>query len=121
MVIAGQRRNLPVADLVNAVMRAIWSEDQDVSDPDVLVAIAGGHGIDATELIEAARTESVRAEYRDNTGRALAAGVFGSPFYAFAGELFWGQDRLDMLEKAIARFHEGDLGRSPSGKARPRP
>jgi hypothetical protein len=45
-------------------------------------------------------TETVRAEYRDNTGRALAAGVFGLPFYAFAGELFWGQDRLDMLEGA---------------------
>ena len=53
MVIAGQRRGLPIADLVNTVMRAIWSEDQDVSDPEVLVAIAGRHGIDATELIEA--------------------------------------------------------------------
>jgi 2-hydroxychromene-2-carboxylate isomerase len=116
MVIAGQRRGLPIADLVNAVMRAIWSEDQDVSDPEVLVAIAGRHGIDATELIEAARTETVRAEYRDNTGRALAAGVFGSPFYAFAGELFWGQDRLDMLEEAIVRFRKGDLGRSPGAK-----
>ena len=81
-----------------------------------LVAIAGRHGIDATELIEAARTETVRAEYRDNTGRALAAGVFGSPFYAFAGELFWGQDRLDMLEEAIVQFRKGDLGRSPGAK-----
>jgi 2-hydroxychromene-2-carboxylate isomerase len=116
MVIAGQRRGLPIADLVNTVMRAIWSEDQDVSDPQVLVAIAGRHGIDATELIEAARTETVRAEYRDNAGRALAAGVFGSPFYAFAGELFWGQDRLDMLEEAIVRFRKDDLGRSPGAK-----
>jgi 2-hydroxychromene-2-carboxylate isomerase len=119
MIIAGQHRGLPIADLVNAVMRAIWSDDQDVSDPKVLVTIAGRQGIDATELIEAARTETVRAEYRDNTGRALAAGVFGSPFYAFAGELFWGQDRLDMLEETIVRFHAGDLGRAPAGKAAP--
>jgi 2-hydroxychromene-2-carboxylate isomerase len=40
---------------MNAVMRAIWSKDQDVSDPKVLVAMAGRHGIDATELIEAVR------------------------------------------------------------------
>jgi 2-hydroxychromene-2-carboxylate isomerase len=119
MVIAGQRRSLPVADLVNAVMRAIWSEDQDVSDPEVLVTIAGRQGIDGTELIESARTEAVRAEYRDNTDRALAAGIFGSPFYAFEGELFWGQDRLDMLEEAIVRFHRGDLGRSPGDKKEP--
>jgi 2-hydroxychromene-2-carboxylate isomerase len=55
----------------------------------------------------------VRAEYRGNTERALAAGVFGSPFYAFAGELFWGQDRLDMLEEAIVRSAAGNLGRGP--------
>jgi 2-hydroxychromene-2-carboxylate isomerase len=114
--ISDQGRGLPIADLVNAVMRAIWSEDQDVSDLEVLVAIAGRHGIDATDLIEAARTETVRAEYRDNAGRALAAGVFGSPFYAFAGELFWGHDRLDMLQEAIDRFRKGDLGRSPGAK-----
>jgi 2-hydroxychromene-2-carboxylate isomerase len=117
MIIACQRRSLPVADLVNAVMRAIWSEDQDVSDQKVLVTIAGRHGVDATELIEAARTETVRAEYHENTGRALAAGVFGSPFYAFGGELFWGQDRLDMLEEAIVRFDKGNLGRGPGCKA----
>src|SRR4029077_727936 len=98
MVIAGQRRGLPIADLVNTVMRAIWSEDQDVSDPQVLVAIAGRHGIDATELIQAARTETVRAEFPCHGGLSFGARVFGSPFYAFAGELFWGQDRLDMLE-----------------------
>jgi 2-hydroxychromene-2-carboxylate isomerase len=55
----------------------------------------------------------VRDAYRGNTERALAAGVFGSPFYAFAGELFWGQDRLDMLEEAIVRSGTGNLGRSP--------
>jgi 2-hydroxychromene-2-carboxylate isomerase len=55
----------------------------------------------------------VREEYRGNTARALAAGVFGSPFYVFAGELFWGQDRLDMLEEAIVRSAAGDLGRGP--------
>jgi 2-hydroxychromene-2-carboxylate isomerase len=69
-------------------------------------------GIDGGELIEAASTEAVQAEYRDNTARALDAGVFGSPFYRFEGHLFWGQDRLDMLEEAIIRSRAGDLGRT---------
>src|SRR5256885_2028788 len=47
------------------------------------------------------------------SGGVLAAGVFGSPFYAFAGELFWGQDRLDMLEEAIVRSASGNFGRGP--------
>jgi 2-hydroxychromene-2-carboxylate isomerase len=115
VVIAWQRRGLPVADFVNAVMRAIWAQDRDVSDPDVLVAIAEHCGFERSGLLDAAVTEAVREEYRGNTARALTAGVFGSPFYAFAGELFWGQDRLDMLEEAVVRSAAGhDLGRGPA-------
>lgn len=114
MVIAGQRQGLPVTDLVNAVMRAIWAEDQNVSDPAVLVSIARQCGLDGRELLDAAGGQPIREEYRGNTARALAAGVFGSPFYAFAGELFWGQDRLDMLEEAIVRSAAGELGRGPA-------
>jgi 2-hydroxychromene-2-carboxylate isomerase len=113
MVIAGQQRGLPVADLVNAVMRAVWAEDRDASDPAVLAALAARCGLDGAVLLAAAASEPVRTEYRGNTARALDAGVFGSPFYAFAGELFWGQDRLDMLEEAIVRQASGGLGRSP--------
>jgi 2-hydroxychromene-2-carboxylate isomerase len=113
VVIAGQQRGLPVADLVNAVMRAIWAEDQDVSDPAVLLALARRCGLDGPALLDDAGTRAVRDEYRDNTARALGAGVFGSPFYVFAGELFWGQDRLDMLEESIVRSAAGNLGRGP--------
>jgi 2-hydroxychromene-2-carboxylate isomerase len=113
LVIAAQRAGLPVADLVNAVMRGIWAEDRDVSDPAVLLSLAEHCGLDGPALLDAAGSEAVREEYRGNTARALAAGVFGSPFYVFAGELFWGQDRLDMLEDAIVRSASRDVGRGP--------
>src|SRR6516225_6538490 len=95
VVIAGQQRGLPVADFLNAVMRATWAEDRDVSDPAVLVALAERCGLDRPALVDAAGTQPVREEYHGNTARALAAGVFGSPFYVFADKLSWGQDRLD--------------------------
>jgi 2-hydroxychromene-2-carboxylate isomerase len=113
VVIAAQQRGLPVADFVNAVMRAIWAEDQNVADPGVLVAVAKRCGLEGRGLLDAAGAEAARTEYRGNTERALAAGVFGAPFYSFAGELFWGQDRLDMLEEAIVRSGTGNLGRGP--------
>jgi 2-hydroxychromene-2-carboxylate isomerase len=81
----------------------------------VLMAICKQVDLDGPKLLEAAGSESVLAEYRDNTARALAAGVFGSPFYVFAGERFWGQDRLEMLEEAIVRFAAVDLGRTAGG------
>jgi 2-hydroxychromene-2-carboxylate isomerase len=121
MVIAGERRGLWVGDFVNAVMRAIWAEDRDPADPAVLAAIARDCGLDGEALLAAARTPAVEAEYRGNTARALAAGVFGSPFYRFDGQLFWGQDRLDMLKEAIIRSRPGRLGRAPGDDQPPPP
>jgi 2-hydroxychromene-2-carboxylate isomerase len=113
MVIAAQRRGFEVAGLVNAIMGAIWAEDRDPADPEVLKALARTFQWDGADLLEEAARQDIRAEYHGNTQRALAAGVFGSPFYAYAGELFWGQDRLDMLEEHIVRTRGGELGRRP--------
>jgi 2-hydroxychromene-2-carboxylate isomerase len=113
MVIAAQRRGFEVAGLVNAIMAAIWAEDRDPADPEVLKALASKFQWDGADLLEEAAGQQIRAEYHGNTQRALAAGVFGSPFYAYAGELFWGQDRLDMLEEHIVRTCGGELGRRP--------
>ncbi len=113
MVIAAQNRGLAVAGLVNAMMRAVWAEDRDLAQPGTLAEIASAQGLGAAELLGEAGLESVRAAYRANTERALDAGVFGSPFYHFNGELFWGQDRLDMLEDAIVATGSRDLGRTP--------
>jgi DSBA-like thioredoxin domain len=52
-----------------------------VSDPAVLVALTERCGLNGPELLDAADNQAVREEYRGNTARALAAGVFGSPFY----------------------------------------
>ena len=113
MVIAAQNRGVPVAGLVNAMMRAVWAEDRDLAQPGTLAAIATAEGLDATGLLAEADWGPVRATYRRNTERALDAGVFGSPFYHFNGELFWGQDRLDMLEEAVVASGSRELGRSP--------
>ncbi len=43
----------------------------------------------------------MQKQYQAHTEEAIAAGVFGSPTYVYQGELFWGQDRLDMLDEAI--------------------
>ena len=59
--------------------------------------------MDAGALLAAAEQPAARQAYRDNTDAAVAAGVFGSPSYVYRGELFWGQDRLEMLEEAVAR------------------
>jgi 2-hydroxychromene-2-carboxylate isomerase len=62
------------------------------------VAIADEQGMDGKALLAATDDAAVQAEYQANTEEAMAIGVFGAPTYVFEGELFWGQDRLQMLE-----------------------
>jgi 2-hydroxychromene-2-carboxylate isomerase len=113
MVIAAQQRGLKVENLAYAMMRAIWVEDKNLADRETLLKTADRAGYDASALLEAAAAPAVQQEYASNTTRALDAGVFGSPFYVFNGERFWGQDRLDMLEDRLIREKGASLGRRP--------
>jgi len=113
MLIAAQGRGLNVDSLANAMMRAIWVEDENLADSEALLRISSRAGYDARALLEAASTPDACQEYASNTPRALEAGVFGSPFYVFEGERFWGQDRLEMLENRLIQAKGGDLGRRP--------
>jgi 2-hydroxychromene-2-carboxylate isomerase len=73
-------------------------EERDIADHPTLAAIADENGMDGDALLEATKEAAVQSEYQANTDEAVARGVFGAPTYVFDGELFWGQDRLDMLE-----------------------
>jgi len=92
------RRGLDWSALSNAILRAVWVEDRDIADHATLIAIANENSMDGQALLAATEDEAVQAEYQSNTEEAIRIGVFGAPTYVFDGELFWGQDRLQMLE-----------------------
>jgi 2-hydroxychromene-2-carboxylate isomerase len=103
VVVAAKRAGADAGRLSRAILRAVWAEERDVADPGTLRAVAGENGLDGAALLAAAGTAVVREEYAANTAEAIARGVFGAPSYVYRGELFWGQDRLDFLERALAR------------------
>jgi 2-hydroxychromene-2-carboxylate isomerase len=84
---------------VRAVFTANFAEDRDVANRAVIAAILADLGQDAAALIEAAQTPEAKARLRDETAEAEALGIFGAPSFVAAGELFWGNDRL---EQALA-------------------
>ncbi len=102
IVIAADVMKLPIVPLYKAILRAEWCEERDISDPAELRRILSACDLDANAILAAANVPDVERLYRKYTDDAVSAGVFGSPSYVFNGELFWGQDRLDMLESAIA-------------------
>jgi 2-hydroxychromene-2-carboxylate isomerase len=102
IVIAADRRGLSVAPLYKAILHAEWCEERDISDVAELRRILIEQGLDADGLMTAAKAPEIEVQYRAFTDVAVKAGVFGSPSYVFNGELFWGQDRLNMLEEKVA-------------------
>lgn len=87
--------------LTGAVGRAVWVEERNIADAGTLSAIAAETGLDGAVLVDSADSAAVRAEYDRYTDDAIAANVFGAPWYIVDGIGYWGQDRLDFVERAL--------------------
>jgi 2-hydroxychromene-2-carboxylate isomerase len=103
MIIAAKRVGVDCGLLANAILRAIWAENRNIADPDTLRKLGDGLGMDGEGLLASARANNTIRELDRYTQEAQERGVFGSPFYFFGTEVFWGQDRLQFLEDALAR------------------
>ena len=103
LIIAAQNAGTDADALSFAILQSHWADDSDVADHATLYRIATAQGFDADVLLEAALSDAVQAEYAANTAEAIERDVFGSPTYFVQGDMFYGQDRLEMLERALTR------------------
>ena len=87
--------------LSGAVFKAVWSEERNIADADVLAQLLSEQGLSADRQQQAASAE-VAQRYAANTQQAIDNAVFGAPSYVVDGEMFWGQDRLDFVERKLA-------------------
>ena len=89
--------------LALAMSRALWTQERDISDAATLQAISAECGGDVAALAARADAPDIAMRYAALTQEAIDRGIFGTPTYVYAGELFWGQDRLDFLDRALAK------------------
>ena len=89
--------------LGHELLKKLWVEEQDISDETIIELISKQFKIDFKELSSLAKSEKVSKIYTDNTEEAIQKNVFGAPTYLFNNELFWGQDRLEFLERALKK------------------
>jgi 2-hydroxychromene-2-carboxylate isomerase len=89
--------------LTGAIMAAVWADEKNIADADTLIALVNALELelDGAALMKSAETPSVQAEYEHFTDAAIAASVFGAPWYVVDGQGYWGQDRLDFVERAL--------------------
>lgn len=86
--------------LTGAVLAAVWTQERDIADPGTLAALLAEHALNPERLAQSQADEG-QALADAHTQAAIAAGVFGAPAYVVDGELFWGQDRLDFVERRL--------------------
>ena len=88
--------------ITGAITRAVWVEDRNIADEPTLGALLATLGLPAQRLADA-QSPAVVARYETDTQRAIDTGVFGAPTYLVDGEMFWGQDRLDFVQRRLSR------------------
>jgi 2-hydroxychromene-2-carboxylate isomerase len=89
--------------LSGSIGRALWAEERNIADAATLAVIASEQGFDAHALAARAGTSDMSERFDALTQEAIDRGVFGSPYYIYRGQPFWGQDRLDFLDRELAK------------------
>jgi len=80
---------------------AVWEDQLNLADPATLIKLADDSALPGKQLVERSATDEIGKIYEQNRQDALSADVFGSPAYVLDGEVFWGQDRLELLVDAL--------------------
>lgn len=86
--------------VTGAILAAVWVQERNIADEAVLTQLLQECGFDP-DLLEQAHTQGVQERYEGYTQAAIDMGVFGSPSYVINGEIFWGQDRLDFVQRKL--------------------
>ncbi len=97
-----QSRMADAVRLAHAVLAALWAEEKDTGDAATLRGIIAGCGLDADTVLRAADAPEIAEKREAYTKHAIDQGVFGAPSFVIDGEIFWGQDRLDFVERKLA-------------------
>lgn len=87
--------------LTGRILRGVWVDQKNIADARDLAAMLEAEGLPARRL-EDAMSQAVDERYEADSRRAIEAGVFGAPSYVIDGEIFWGQDRLDFVQRRLA-------------------
>ncbi len=102
VAIAIQEAGKDPSSYMRAGFHASWKEGRDMADEAVLADVLTATGHDAAAILAAAKTDKVADIYTENTKICCENGYFGAPAYVLNGEFFWGQDRLVLLDDALA-------------------
>jgi 2-hydroxychromene-2-carboxylate isomerase len=100
MAIAAERLDCQ-APLNDVVYDAVWVQQKNMGDAEVVAAVLAEHQLDAEKLLELSGNPEIKSALIAATGAAVERGIFGAPTFFMEGEMYFGQDRLDFVEEGL--------------------
>ena len=107
MLIASSLEGADTDALANRLLEAHWLDDADLADAATLSRLGNEAGVDAARFLAAATLAEVHAIYQSNTAEAIERSVFGLPTYFVDGDMFYGQDHLELMARALDKPFSG--------------
>jgi 2-hydroxychromene-2-carboxylate isomerase len=101
VVIAAIQAGVDPEPFMRRAFAAVWEGQLNLAETATLMQLADQSGLSGKQLVERSGSDEISAAYEQNRQDALAADVFGSPVYVLDGEVFWGQDRIELLADAL--------------------
>jgi 2-hydroxychromene-2-carboxylate isomerase len=101
VLIAAMAAGHSIDQLAHEMFQAHWRDDADLDDEAALAGIIEAAGLEAPPLLAAALSADIQAIHDENTNEAIARSVFGSPTYFVGGDMFYGQDHLELVAEAL--------------------
>ncbi len=93
-------------EFAGCTMHGVWCEEQDITDKQTLLKIAHSAGLDGKAIIEEAENPKWAALRKSQTDAAIERSIFGAPSYCVEDQIYWGQDRLDFVERHLRRLNQ---------------
>ena len=87
---------------VAVIFRAMFEHPRNLNQPEEVAAVLAENGMDPTAFVDLINAPAAKEKLKENTAQAVARGVFGAPTFFVGEQMFWGQDRLDFVEQALA-------------------
>jgi carboxymethylenebutenolidase len=88
--------------ITGRILRGVWVDERNIADARELARMLDEEKLPA-RCLDDSMSQAVHVRYEQDTHRAIDAGVFGAPSYVVDGEIFWGQDRLDFLQRRLGK------------------
>ena len=93
----------PAIKLAHRVLKALWQEEKNPADPATLAGLITDTGLDAEQVMTLGSDPKWAERRLADTQAALDRNVFGAPSYVIGDDIFWGQDRLEFVQRRLAR------------------